>query len=252
MEAARRWRPCDLTWATRASGSSGKVTTEISQRSTLARRRMPVRASRRPLHGAEADREAVERAGAHQGEHLAGAGDLGHQAAAGVEAARVFFQGCPHADRLGGVVLEQHLDAGGAAFGEAVAEGAGRDHVVAQVLGVEQAGVACEGAVGLDALQVEAGEFQLGGGGDGLVRRGMRDSLRGRGGLGGARASDQEVRRLAWCLGPRISGSPGRPYDPAALRVVERLMREEEATASTSTTAAVRTPPCPADRRPAR
>ena len=35
-------------------------------------------------HGAEADGEAVERAGAHEGEHLAGAGDLEHQAAAGV------------------------------------------------------------------------------------------------------------------------------------------------------------------------
>jgi hypothetical protein len=44
------------------------------------------------LHGAEADREAVQRAGAHQGEHLAGAGHLRHQAAPGVEAARVFLE----------------------------------------------------------------------------------------------------------------------------------------------------------------
>ena len=70
------------------------------------------------LHGAEADRETIERTGAHQGEDFAGARHLGHQAAAGVEAARVFLEGRPHADRLGGVVLEQHLDAGGAAFGE--------------------------------------------------------------------------------------------------------------------------------------
>ena len=69
------------------------------------------------LDGAEADGEAVERAGAHEGEHLAGARHLGHQAAAGEEAAGVFSQLVPDADRLGGVVLEQHLDAGGAALG---------------------------------------------------------------------------------------------------------------------------------------
>ena len=38
-----------LTAATRASGSSGKVTTEISQRSTFSRRRTPVARSRRPF-----------------------------------------------------------------------------------------------------------------------------------------------------------------------------------------------------------
>ncbi len=55
----------------------------------------------------------------------------------------------------------------GAALRQAVAEGAGQHDVVAQVLLVEQAGVAGEGAVGLDALEVEGGEFELGGGGHG-------------------------------------------------------------------------------------
>ncbi len=112
---------------------------------------------------AKADGEAVERAGAHQREHLAGARHVGHQPALGPQAAGVLGQLLPHPDRLVGVVLEQHLDAGGAARAEAVAEGAGQDEIAAQVLAVEQAGVAGKGAVGVDALEVEGGEFELGG-----------------------------------------------------------------------------------------
>ena len=62
---------------------------------------MPVLRVAAAADGAEADGEAVERAGAHEGEHLAGAGDLGHQAAADVEAAGVLRELIPHADRLG-------------------------------------------------------------------------------------------------------------------------------------------------------
>jgi hypothetical protein len=58
-------------------------------------------------------------------------------------------------------VLVEQSDAGGTAFRQAVAEGAGQDDVAPHVLGVEQAGVAREGAVGLDALQVEGGEFEF-------------------------------------------------------------------------------------------
>jgi hypothetical protein len=118
-----------------------------------------------------------------KGEDLAGAGDGEHQPAADEEAARVLLEGLPDADRLGGVVLVEQLDAGRAARAEAVAEGAGEDDVAAHVLRVEQAGVAGEGAVGVDLLQVEGGELVLG---VGHGSRGVRplasnvvDSVRG-------------------------------------------------------------------------
>jgi len=48
--------------------------------------------------------------------------------------------------------------------GKAVAEGAGQHDVGPQVLNAEQAGVAREGAIGLDALEVEGCEFEFMGG----------------------------------------------------------------------------------------
>ena len=83
-------------------------------------------------------------------------------------------------------MLEEHLDAGGAASRQAVAESAGGDDVVAQVLLVEQAGVALEGAVGGDGLEGEGGEFQLGGGEWGTGAHGCAE--RGR-----------SPRLLKWC-----------------------------------------------------
>ena len=68
--------------------------------------------------------------------------------------AAVLAQRLPHADRLAGVVLVEQLHALGPALREAVAEGAGRDDVAPEVDLLEQAGVALEGAVGIDGLEV--------------------------------------------------------------------------------------------------
>ncbi len=159
MVAPAKARPFMV--ATRASGSSGNVTTEISHRSTFSSRRTPDARSRRPLTVRKPIDKPVERAGAHQRVHLARAFDLRHQAARRVEPARVLFQCAPHADRLVGVVLEQHLDAGGPALAQAFGEGAGQHDVAAHVLFVKEAGVAFEAAVHLDRFEIEARELHL-------------------------------------------------------------------------------------------
>ena len=71
-----------MTAETRASGSIGKVTIEISQRSICSMRRTPRGRVAAGANGLEADREPVDGAGAHEGEDLAGAGHAGHQPAA--------------------------------------------------------------------------------------------------------------------------------------------------------------------------
>jgi hypothetical protein len=58
-------------------------------------------------------------------------------------------------------MLEEELDAGDAALGETVGEGAGRHHVAGEILAIEDARVALEAAVGIDTLQVERGELHL-------------------------------------------------------------------------------------------
>ncbi|KRA62049.1 hypothetical protein ASD89_23445 [Caulobacter sp. Root656] len=68
-------------------------------------------------------------------------------AAADVEARRVFLDLVPDADGLGVVVLVQHLDAGRAGAGQAGGEGPGGGDVVVEVAGPEQAGVTFDGEV---------------------------------------------------------------------------------------------------------
>jgi hypothetical protein len=110
---------------------------------------------------AKADRKAVEGAGAHQREHVAPLRHLGHDAAAHEQAARVLVDALPDTDRCGGVVLEEHADAAGPALPDAFPERAGQDDVTAHVLAVEQARIALERALHVDALQVECPKFDL-------------------------------------------------------------------------------------------
>jgi hypothetical protein len=111
------------------------------------------------LDGAESDRQAIDGAGTHEREDLAGTGDGRQQAAADQEAFRVLGERLPDANRFGGIVLEQHPHAGGAAGGDRVAEGTGHDDVSAEVLAAEERGVTLEAAVVGDALHVECGEL---------------------------------------------------------------------------------------------
>jgi len=64
-------------------------------------------------------------------------------------------------NRLVGVVLEQELHALGSARGNTLAERARHHQVVAEIDLAEQAGIAGEGAVGLDLLEVDRRELRL-------------------------------------------------------------------------------------------
>ena len=96
---------------------------------------------------AEADRQPVEAACAHQGIDLAGALHREVELAMREQSAGILAKGDPAADRLGGIVLEQQPHAGRPAPGEARREGARHDHVAAEVGHAENAGVAGEVAV---------------------------------------------------------------------------------------------------------
>ncbi len=150
-----------FTATIRASGSIGKVTTEISQRSASTMRRTPVLASVLAPHRAKADRQPVERAGAHQVVHLARPADGRRQPAAHEQAARVLADLAPDADRLGRIVLEQHAHAGSTPARQRGGKGAGLDHVAAEIDLAEQAGIAGKGAVGLDPVERQPGIFAL-------------------------------------------------------------------------------------------
>jgi hypothetical protein len=60
-------------------------------------------------------------------------------------------------------VLEQHADAGNAAPGEALGEGAGQDRVLAEIGDVEEAAIALEGAVFGDPGEGLGEELRLAG-----------------------------------------------------------------------------------------
>ena len=62
----------------------------------------------------------------------------------------IFAQLEPDADRLGRVVLEQHRDAAQAAQPQRLRERARHHHVARRVDLPEQAGIAFDGAVGID------------------------------------------------------------------------------------------------------
>jgi len=148
---AGRGDPC-FTAVTRAPASSGKVTIEISQRSTATRLRtrvfgsMRARAARKPI-----DRQAVDGAGAQQRQQFSRPRHLGDEAAARIEAVAVLAKLEPDADGLGRVVLEQHRHAARTAHGERVAEGALEHHVACGVDFAEQTGIAFDGPVCGDA-----------------------------------------------------------------------------------------------------
>ena len=137
-----------FTARTRAPGSSGNVTIEISQRSIASSLRMRVFGSSRPLHGAKADREPVGGAGLEQRQQLARPHHLGDQPAARVQPAHILAQLEPDADRLGRIVLEQHRHAAHAALPQRGRERARHHHVARLVELAEQRGVALDRAVG--------------------------------------------------------------------------------------------------------
>ena len=113
------------------------------------------------LDGAEADGKAVDGTGAHQREYLPGTGDRRHEAAAGEEAFGVLGERFPDADRLGRIVLEEHPHAAWAAGGQGFAEGAWHDDVPAEILPVEERGIAFEGAVIGNAFHVDGRELRF-------------------------------------------------------------------------------------------
>jgi len=95
----------------------------------------------------EADRQPVDRAVPHQGVEFAGAFDGEVEPSPHAQAARVFRDRQPAPDRLGGIVLPEHPHAAAPASGEAVREGARRNHILAEVGDPEQARIALEHAV---------------------------------------------------------------------------------------------------------
>ena len=139
-----------FTARTRAPASSGKVTMEISHKSTANRLRTRVLRVDAAAHGAEADRQPVDGARLQQRQQFACARDFGDQPAARIKPARVLAQFQPDADRLGRVVLEQHGDAVDPAQAQRLGKGAAH-HLVARLVDLaEQAGVAFHRAVGVD------------------------------------------------------------------------------------------------------
>ncbi len=73
---------------------------KISRRSTASRLRTRVRGSMQPAHGAKADRQAVDRAGAQQRQQFAARAHFGDQPAARIKPAMVLAQFQPDADAV--------------------------------------------------------------------------------------------------------------------------------------------------------
>ena len=96
--------------------------------------------------GTEANREAIDAAGAHQRQHFARPRHGEVELSAHLQAARIFRDRQPRSDRFCGVMLPQHLDAARAAFAQRLRERALCDHIAAKIGGVEQARIAFEHA----------------------------------------------------------------------------------------------------------
>src|SRR5829696_9026768 len=107
----------------RAPGIIGKVTTEISHRSSRSSRRKPARSA--GALDAEADRQPVDRAAAHQRMDLPRPPDREVELAAHPQAAGILCDGEPAPDRLGRIVLPQHAHTADAAAREARRKGPG-------------------------------------------------------------------------------------------------------------------------------
>ena len=105
-------------------------------------------------------RQTVDRAGAHQRQHLAGAGDIGQQAPR-TKTARVLADLGPDADHLAGIVLVEELDAAGPALRQRTRESARHHDVAAEILGAEQRRIALERPVGPDAFRLEPRRLAL-------------------------------------------------------------------------------------------
>ena len=102
--------PRRFTVLTRASGSIGKVTMEISQRSIVSSLRTPDLGSVRPFT-VRKPIESPSRAPARdQAQYLTGAHHFRHQPSAGEQALGIFVELEPHPDWLVGIMLEQQLD----------------------------------------------------------------------------------------------------------------------------------------------
>jgi hypothetical protein len=110
---------------------------------------------------AEADRQPVDGALAHQRVDLPRPCDGEIELSAHPQPAGVLGDGKPAADRLGRIVLPEHPHATDAAAREAVGEGARQDHVLAEVGDAEEARIALEHAVLRDARKRHRKELHL-------------------------------------------------------------------------------------------
>src|SRR6185437_9374780 len=99
------------------------------------------------LHGAKADRQAVDGAGSQQREQFTGARHVGNEFSAREQAAVVLAQVEPDADRLGWIVLEQHRHAPNAAPEKRLPERAFHHLVAGLVDLAEQRGIAFDRSV---------------------------------------------------------------------------------------------------------
>ena len=99
---------------------------------------------------AEADREAIDRPCPQQRDQLAPARNFGNEPPAREKAAEILAQLQPDADRLGGVMLEQHRDSTDSTRGQRTGKSPAHDHVARLVDLAEQAGIALHCAVGID------------------------------------------------------------------------------------------------------
>jgi hypothetical protein len=110
---------------------------------------MRVRGSMRAFAVRNPNRQPVDGAGEQEREQLP-ACHIGNQPPARKKTAMVFAQFKPDADRLGRIVLEQHWYTPKSARRERVGKCAAHDHVARLIDLAEQAGVALDGAIGID------------------------------------------------------------------------------------------------------
>ena len=121
---------------------------------------MPVRPSRRPVT-AEADREAVECAGAHQRQNFVCSGDRACQAATHEEAAGILNKTLHTPIGWAGSCWKSILMPAAPRLARLSRKAPGRIDVMSHIFAVEEAGVALERPRLIDEFQVERGELHL-------------------------------------------------------------------------------------------
>ena len=133
-----------FTALTRAPGSIGKVTREISHRSILSSRRRPVGRSAR----ARSTRKPIERPSTAPSRIRAWISRARSTARLSLSAhrrpRRSSCDGKPAPDRLRGIVLPEHANVRARRARAGFGEGAGHDHVLAEIGDAEQARIAFE------------------------------------------------------------------------------------------------------------